>query len=127
MTRPAFTQLAPVLRVADLGRALAYYRDALGFEVEFVHAAFYAGLHRDGCRLHLKRAAPTPRDQRAFEAEQHVDVCVGTGDADALQARLLANGADIALPLREMPYGREFHVRDPDGHVLGFVQPREGA
>lgn len=126
MTNPAFTRLAPVLRVADLGRALAYYRDALGFEVEFVHAEFYAGLHREGCRLHLKRAAPTPRDQRAFGAEQHIDVCIGTDDAAALQERLLANGADIALPLRGMPYGLEFHVRDPDGHMLGFVQPRDG-
>jgi hypothetical protein len=24
-----------------------------------------------------------------------------------------------------MPYGKEFYVRDPDGHVLGFVQPSD--
>jgi hypothetical protein len=24
-----------------------------------------------------------------------------------------------------MPYGTEFYVRDPDGYILGFVQPAE--
>jgi len=24
-----------------------------------------------------------------------------------------------------MPYGREFYVRDPDGYILGFIQPDE--
>jgi hypothetical protein len=26
------------------------------------------------------------------------------------------------MPLRQMPYGKEFYVRDPDGYVLGFVE-----
>jgi catechol 2,3-dioxygenase-like lactoylglutathione lyase family enzyme len=25
----------------------------------------------------------------------------------------------------EFNYGREFYVRDPDGYILGFVQPAE--
>ena len=24
-----------------------------------------------------------------------------------------------------MPYGTEFYVRDPDGYILGFVQPKD--
>jgi hypothetical protein len=27
------------------------------------------------------------------------------------------------VTLRHMPYGVEFYIRDPDGYVLGFVQP----
>jgi hypothetical protein len=30
------------------------------------------------------------------------------------------------VPLRTMPYGIEFYLRDPDGYILGFVQPTEG-
>ena len=55
------TYIAPVFRVQDLKRSLAFYRDQLGFP--------------------------------------------------------------FAVPLREMPYGVEFYIRDPDGYILGFVQP----
>jgi hypothetical protein len=27
------------------------------------------------------------------------------------------------VALRKKPYGSEFYVRDPDGYILGFVQP----
>lgn len=54
---------APVLAVADLGRALADYRERFGFAVEFVHRDFYASVVRDGCRIHL-RCAPGAVRQR---------------------------------------------------------------
>lgn len=34
-----------------------------------------------------------------------------------------AAGAPFSVPLRTMPYGGEFYVRDPDGYIIGFVQP----
>ena len=34
-----------------------------------------------------------------------------------------AAGARFSMPLCTMPYGKEFYVRDPDGYILGFVQP----
>jgi len=27
---------------------------------------------------------------------------------------------NIIEPLREMPYGREFYITDPDGYILGL-------
>lgn len=54
--------VAPVFRVADLARSLAYYRDRLGFEVEFIYDGFYAGLRRDGCHIHLKCFGSTGRN-----------------------------------------------------------------
>ena len=116
---------APVLRVADLNRAVAYYRDKLGFTVEFNYKGFYASVMRDGCRVHLNCGTPTPRDQQAFEAAEHLDVCIGIEQASQLADELKQSGATFTVPLREMPYGREFYVKDPDGHVLGFVQPKE--
>lgn len=124
-SRPRLDYLAPVLRVADLHRALACYRDRLGFRVEFVHAGFYAGLERDGCRIHLKQAPPCDVGEAGDEPE--IDVCLGTGNAQGLQAQMEDQGAPISLPLRSMPYGREFQVRDPDRHVLAFVEAAAGA
>jgi catechol 2,3-dioxygenase-like lactoylglutathione lyase family enzyme len=116
---------APVFRVADLARSLAYYRDRLGFEVEFEYEGFYAGVVRDGCRIHLKCAVPPERDQSAFEAAEHLDACFGVEGVEALASRFAAVGAAFSVPLRSMPYGTEFYVKDPDGYILGFVQPTE--
>ena len=90
--------IAPVFQVESLERALAYYREKLGFEVEFNHENIYASVVRDGCHIHLKYAPPASRDQAAFEKKEH-------------------------LELRKQPYGTEFYVRDQDGYTLGFVQP----
>ena len=77
---------------------------------------------RDGCRIHLSCSAPTVRDQAAFEADEHLDACFVVTGAAALSARFAAAGAPFSVPLRTMPYGTEFYVRDPDGYILGFVE-----
>lgn len=119
------TYIAPVFRVADLAKSIAFYRERLGFEVEFNYENFYASVWRDGCRVHLQCAPATPRDQAAFEREERIDVCVGVTDAAALSSAFSIKGADFSMPLRKMPYGTEFYVRDPDGYVLGFIQPAD--
>ena len=40
----------------------------------------------------------------------------------SLSARFAVAGAPFSVPLRTMPYGTEFYVRDPDGYILGFVE-----
>ena len=117
--------VVPVLQVADLERSLTFYRDRLGFDLEFVYEGFYASVIRDGCRVHLNRSAPPERDQEAFETAGHLDACFGVEDAEALAKVLASSGAVFSVKLRSMPYGKEFYVRDPDGYILGFIQPDE--
>jgi catechol 2,3-dioxygenase-like lactoylglutathione lyase family enzyme len=125
-SNPCFAYLAPVFRVADLPRSLEFYRDRLGFDLEFEHQGFYAGVVRDRCRIHLKCAPPPQRDHAAFTQAEHLDACIAVNDAPALAGEMASRGAPFSVPLRQMPYGREFFVRDPDGYVLGFVEPAEG-
>ncbi|HEX7341855.1 MAG TPA: VOC family protein [Rhodanobacteraceae bacterium] len=113
---------AVVLEVGDLKRALAHYCDRLGFEIEFVHEGFYAGVQRDGCRVHLKQMAQGASVQARTDREGHIDACFGVRALEALAAGFVHSGADFAVPLRQMPYGSEFCLRDPDGHVLAFVE-----
>lgn len=116
------SHIAPVLRVSDISRSLAFYRDRLGFAVEFVYESFYAGVCRDGCHIHLKGSPPPPRDQTAFEREEHIDIYIGVQSAETLSERFASAGVAVVVPLRHMPYGTEFYVRDPDGYILGFVE-----
>jgi len=115
--------IAPVLRVADLKRSLAFYRDQLGFDLDFCYEDFYASVRRDGGRIHLQCASAVPRDQAAFERNEFLDACVVIRNAEALSAIFAAAGVTFAVPVRRMPYGVEFYVRDPDGYILGFVEP----
>ena len=115
--------IAPVLRVVDLERAVAFYRDRLEFDVVFIYEGFYAEVSRDGCRIHLSCAPPTPRDKSAFERDEHIDVCIVVADAKVLWTGFASKGVSFSVQLRDMPYGAEFYVRDPDGYILGFVQP----
>jgi len=116
------TYVAPVFRVADLARSLSFYCDQLGFELEFTYEGFYAGVQRDGCHVHLKCAPPLGRDHAAFEAAEHIDASFGVYDAQLLASRFASAGAHLSIPIRTMPYGTEFYVKDPDGYVLGFIQ-----
>jgi len=65
---------------------------------------------------------PVARDAAAFEAEEHIDAFFGVQGIEALASEVIASGASISMPLRQMPYGKELYVRDPDGYVLGFVE-----
>ncbi len=121
----SLTYIAPVFRVTDLARALAFYRDQLGFQPEFCYEDFYASVCRDGCHLHLQCAPPTPRDQAVFERDEHIDACVVVRRAEELSADLASKGGTFVVPLRQMPYGSEFYVRDPDGYILGFIEPAQ--
>jgi catechol 2,3-dioxygenase-like lactoylglutathione lyase family enzyme len=116
------TSVAPVLRVAQLDRSIAYYRDRLGFKIEFEYEGFYTSVVRDGCRVHLKCSPSVERDAAAFEAAEHIDACFGVNGIELLASEVIASEASISVSLRQMPYGKEFYVRDPDGYVLGFVE-----
>jgi predicted enzyme related to lactoylglutathione lyase len=63
----------------------------------------------------------------AFEAAEHLDACFGVEDAEALAEAFASSGAAFSVALRSMPYGREFYIRDPDGYILGFIQPTGSA
>ena len=117
------TYIAPVLRVRDLKRSLAFYRDQLGFGLDFCYEEFYASVSRDGCHVHLQCATPAPRDQAAFERAELIDACVVVQNVQTLASTFASAGVPLSVPLRHMPYGDEFYIRDPDGYVLGFVQP----
>lgn len=118
----SLSYIAPVLRVSDISRSLAFYRDRLGFAVEFVYESFYAGVCRDGCHIHLKCSPPPSRDQTEFEREEHIDIYISVQSAKTLSERFAFAGVAFVVPLRLMPYGTEFYVRDPDGYVLGFIE-----
>lgn len=48
--------ISPQFLVDDLEASVAYYRDALGFDVDFMYESFYGAVSRNGACIHLKCA-----------------------------------------------------------------------
>jgi uncharacterized glyoxalase superfamily protein PhnB len=118
MPEPAFqvTGLAAVLHVSDMATSLAYYRDKLGFAVQFTweDPPRYVCLCLGDAAVHLNAYAPPAAPSI---------VCIFCKGVDALHADLAARGANIVRPVATEPYGMcEFLVHDPDGHRLVFGQ-----
>lgn len=119
--------IAPQFLVFDLDRAIAYYRDRLGFDLDFVYESFYASVSRDGFAIHLKHgpAATLAADRahRKAHQDEHLDAYVSVSGVRDLFSEVEARGALVIKPLEEKPWSCvEFYVEDPDGHTLCFSE-----
>lgn len=115
--------IAPQFLVDDLDRAVAYYRDRLGFELDFIYDSFYASVSRDGFAIHLKDGKKAAAERTNRKENEHLDAHVAVTDARALHAELVARGAVVIKPLTEQPWACvDFVVEDPDGYILCFSQ-----
>ena len=106
-----FEGATPILRVADFDASVAYYVDALGFQLDWSDGRF-GSVSRGNASLMLCEGS---------HGHAGTWVYVSVGDADALYDEIRARGATIRHPPANFPWGsRELHVFDPDGHVLRF-------
>jgi predicted enzyme related to lactoylglutathione lyase len=115
-TRKPSTQISqpvPELPTADVERAQQHYRDALGFEIGWLHEGGGIGaVSRGNVAIFLRRRTPP------FEPAVH---WVFAEDIDATYDELRSWGAKIVDPLEEKPWGlRQFAVEDLDGNRFYF-------
>jgi predicted enzyme related to lactoylglutathione lyase len=129
--RPAakLTSTSAVLLVADMHRAVAFYRDRLGFACE-VHndPPDFCVARRDDVSVLLALCENAARIVPNWRLVPNMwDVYVRVDDADALYDEVRERGAPIDYTIYDAPHGfREFGVQDPDGHDVGFGQPIGG-
>jgi uncharacterized glyoxalase superfamily protein PhnB len=129
--RPArLLAASPILLVADVARAAAYYADALGFHIPrfWGDPPTFCIPQRDRCTVMLNQVGPGADFRPNAHYDGRFDVYFDVDDADALYAEFSASGADIVCAPEDMPYMmREFQVRDRDGHLLAFGHDISGA
>ena len=104
---------SPVLRVASIANALKFYRDVLGFTVEFEYED-YAGLSLEHAGLHISRAlSGKPAGTGA--------VYVFCDGVDEYFGKIRGRGAAPEREPADQCYAmRDFSVCDPDGNRLTF-------
>jgi catechol 2,3-dioxygenase-like lactoylglutathione lyase family enzyme len=122
---PVLKAALPVVFVSNVQTSAAFFRDKLGFSIDFLHGdpPFYASVSRGGARLHLRFVhepviTPEVREREDALLSAFLDV----DNIEALFAEYKAAGVDFAHPLREEPWGRSaFTVLDPDGNYVCFA------
>jgi RimJ/RimL family protein N-acetyltransferase/uncharacterized glyoxalase superfamily protein PhnB len=120
---PQVFNVQPVLVCADVPAAIRFYRDSLGFSVDFtvgdppVHAGVALGdWSSESANIQLasapERAAVASPGRMYFMADARID---------ELHETFVSNGVEIQDPPETHPWGmREFSLVDPNGHVLRF-------
>ena len=117
------TGIAPQFLVDDLDRAIAYYRDKLGFELDFRYQSFYAAVTRDGFAIHLKCAPKSAADREYRRQNEHLDAYIAVSGIHGLFGELQMRGAQVLKALEERPWAcLDFYVEDPDGYILCFSE-----
>lgn len=120
--------IAPQFFTVDLDATLAFYRDKLGFETQFVYGepAFYAGAIRDGLSIFFRHVDVAPVLAPDKYEEELLDVYLIVKGIDELYADYQSRGVTFTREIGSMPWAfREFVVKDVDGRLLCFGQSTE--
>ena len=133
-----YAGLTPLIGVFDMPKALAFYRDVLGFEVvsaspvvqtpegRFSH---WMWLRLGQAELMLNTqydSGERPEHPVTARLVAHGDTCfyVGCSDIDSAYEQLTLRGLQ-ADPPKIAPYGlKTFSVKDPDGYAVVFQEVR---
>jgi predicted enzyme related to lactoylglutathione lyase len=105
-----------IVSVAELDRALAFYRDALGFTEKYRAGEIVAlAVPGGGPEVLLHERPPTP-------GPAGVAASFAVDDVDALTAAAERAGAAVLDAPADQPWGeRQAVLTDPDGHVICLV------
>jgi catechol 2,3-dioxygenase-like lactoylglutathione lyase family enzyme len=126
------TRVGVILAVADVERSVAFYRDALGFEVEAVYDdPPYATLSLAGTRLSFAEQGHAAEDRPGVDLEAPREpgkadalLVVEVADARAEHARLGELGIRFLAEPYEPPWGGcRFFCVDPHGYLVEIEQP----
>jgi len=139
MTAMDITIHGSMLPHNDPDASIAFYRDALGFEVRA--DVEYGGMHwitvgpegQPGTSIVLYPPAATPGitdEERRTIAEMmakgtFASINLATTDLDGVFQRVQASDAEVVQEPTEQPYGvRDCAFRDPSGNLLRIQQLR---
>ena len=122
--------IRPSFIVKDLQTSITYYRERLGFQLDFQGpdgGPFWAGVSRDGIGIMLKAIAPDvlPCPNHTRHEWAPPDAHIYSMDPDALSDEFSRRGASFVKKLSFIDEGLwGFAITDADGYVLAFYQLR---
>jgi uncharacterized glyoxalase superfamily protein PhnB len=122
-----FFGVLPVFLVDDVVMTAEYYRDVLGFEVDFLYGepAVHASVSRDDALFNFTKSEPPGRRNSVNSAGvgNGVDAFIVVSDIDEVYAEMKERGANVIVELRTQEYGmREFHIEDCNRYRIALAE-----
>lgn len=113
-----------ILYVRDMARAKAFYTDVLGLTVvDAVSGPTFVTLRPAGgslLALQDKSAAQLPPKQE--EQPGSVELSFEVDDVDGTWKHWKARDVELLTDPMDLPFGRYFLAKDPDGHYLSVYR-----
>jgi len=120
--------ISPFFIVKDLPTSIAFYRDRLGFRLDFQGPGddpYYAGVSRDGVGIMLKAILPDvlPCPNHTRHPWARWDAYIYTLDPDSLFEEFRQRDVSFVKELSLIDDGLwGFEITDGDGYVLAFFR-----
>jgi len=112
------------LQVRDLEISKEFYTHKLGFEISEMK-------NPDAAIFKFNKGDASFAIRKPLEELDNKELGNGVSiwfaideKIEDLQAQFVKNGVAILGPVMETPFGKAFHVKDPDGYKLTFLEPR---
>ena len=119
------TDAYPMIFVTNFAKAVDYYRDKLGFKVDYVYGdpPFYGMMTRDGASLHFRHVDKHPVNQ---SGDDLLATAIVVNDVKELFLEFKEKGVEFHQTLKTQPWGAtDFIVKDPEGNLLSFASKVE--
>lgn len=131
MTKPQISAIAPFFIVKDVPKALAFYRDQLGFEVTYQGPneddIFFGMVERGAAMIMMKSIGVDPIPNYTRDIKQGFapwDAYLYVPDPDSLAAEFASRHVKFFKPIETNSDNlRGFEIQDVDGYVLYFGRP----
>lgn len=100
----------------DLARAVAFYKDTLGWSLEYVQESRFASFAFENAKLGIKQA----REER--EVPGHQTVFLACEDIEKEYENIRLRNIPIFKDLTKEDWAINFSILDPDGNKIQFVK-----
>ncbi|HTP08807.1 MAG TPA: VOC family protein [Anaerolineae bacterium] len=117
-----YTLAITILRVQNLEQERCFYHEALGFPIDeansepnfiMLKTAGPAWLALEDVSGQASKAAPAGG----------VEIGLVVDNVDQVWQELKTKGVNLLTEPQDMPFGRSFEARDPEGHCLTIYKP----
>jgi uncharacterized glyoxalase superfamily protein PhnB len=124
MSEVILKSAVPILFVRDVSASAAFFREKLGFEIDFLYGTppFYSSVSRGEACLHLRCVHQPNFSELAAQEVSLILAIVEVSGCQELFEEFKERGVEfVQTPTKQSWGGTDFHVRDLDGNVISFV------
>jgi uncharacterized glyoxalase superfamily protein PhnB len=114
----------PVVSTDNIEKSLAYYKDVLGFAIDFQYGdpPVYAGVNSGAAEIYFTHSPDFVK--LLTDHALHPDIFIWVTDVNQYFNLHVKHGAEIIEAIADRPWGaRQYVVKDPNGYYLKFAQP----